>query len=397
MRVVHVSFSSAGGAGRVAGELVALQKERGVDSSLLAPISNSLLKQPLKHPVVTFNAAMDSFLTNSSRPTLFSYMRNSTNLLPEKLFKDLDILHLHWTPGVITLESVDRILKANSGIQVVWTMHDMFPFTGGCHHSFGCKGYQDTCSNCPQVVNSIRPKIQLALQRKTEVLRANPEIKFVAPSEWLASAARSSTNLRGSSVDVIPNPINSHFLNKSLSREESRGLFGFGRHEEIAVMIAEDLADPNKNIQTFVDELLGITRKSRMIRIVLVGANSKRIKGSEKILYKAGSLSSQELSRLVPAADYLIAPSEMETAPSIILEAAAVGVPSLVREANLGGVEMVEKFGFGLVSHQESDISELLSRLVSLRHNHSNRIRERALRLAGGEQVTKQYLDLYLR
>jgi glycosyltransferase involved in cell wall biosynthesis len=86
----------------------------------------------------------------------------------------------------------------------------------------------------------------------------------------------------------------------------------------------------------------------------------------------------------------------METAPSIILEAAAVGVPCLVEAANVGGVEMADKFGLGVVSYEYSDLSDSLTELFALRKNHSNQIRDRALRLAGGEQVIKRYLDLYL-
>jgi glycosyltransferase involved in cell wall biosynthesis len=172
-------------------------------------------------------------------------------------------------------------------------------------------------------------------------------------------------------------------------------LLGIEFSEEIAVMIAEDLSDPNKNIQEFVNKILDLRKKFRKIRIVLVGGSSQRIIGPEDIIYKVGSLSSQELSRILPAADYLVVPSKMETAPSIILEAAAVGVPCLVAAGNVGGVEMAEKFGLGVVSYGDSDLSSSLTQLVSLRKNHSNQIRDRALRLAGSEQVIKRYLDLY--
>ena len=52
--------------------------------------------------------------------------------LPE--FVEADIIHLHWiNQGMLSLDGIAKILK--SGKPVVWTMHDMWPFTGICHYA----------------------------------------------------------------------------------------------------------------------------------------------------------------------------------------------------------------------------------------------------------------------
>jgi glycosyltransferase involved in cell wall biosynthesis len=397
MRVLHVSFSSSGGAGRVAGELVALQKLRGIDASLYSPIERNLLSQPFRHPFVTFNAAIDSLLTNSSSPTLFSYKRDSTTIIQERMIDGIDILHLHWTPGVVNLKFLREVLGRHPSLKVVWTMHDMFPFTGGCHHAFECNGFQGNCSNCPQVVPPIRPLIKLALKTKMDLLNSTQRIKFVAPSSWLARAAKQSAMLRKASIEVIPNPINSNFSTQKTSQQQAREIHGLDSSEEIAIMIAEDLSDPNKNIQSMVNRIISLVEMGRKIRILLVGENSNKISGPEDVLLKVGRVKSEELARLIPAADYIVVPSKMETAPSIILEAAALGVPCLVEDSNLGGVEMAEKYGLGLVSRNSGDLSSLLLRLASLRKVESEEISETAHQLAGGAQVLDKYLDLYQR
>ena len=39
------------------------------------------------------------------------------------------------------------------GKPVVWTLHDTWPFTGGCHHSVDCEKFHSDCGGCPQLRN----------------------------------------------------------------------------------------------------------------------------------------------------------------------------------------------------------------------------------------------------
>ena len=55
--------------------------------------------------------------------------------LPE--FQQADVIHLHWiNQGMLSLKNIEKILA--SGKPVVWTMHDMWPCTGICHHAREC-------------------------------------------------------------------------------------------------------------------------------------------------------------------------------------------------------------------------------------------------------------------
>ena len=62
--------------------------------------------------------------------------------LPE--FSQADVIHLHWVnQGMLSLKDIEIILQ--SGKPVVWTMHDMWPVTGICHHAQDCTRYQTQC------------------------------------------------------------------------------------------------------------------------------------------------------------------------------------------------------------------------------------------------------------
>ena len=69
--------------------------------------------------------------------------------IPE--FQEADIIHLHWiNQGMLSLGDIKRILE--SGKPVVWTMHDMWPCTGICHHARTCVKFQSECTHCQYLI-----------------------------------------------------------------------------------------------------------------------------------------------------------------------------------------------------------------------------------------------------
>src|SRR5690606_41352063 len=68
----------------------------------------------------------------------FSPAISGINTTNNRLILEADIIHLHWVNfGLLSIDSIGDLLKL--GKPVVWTLHDMWPFTGGCHHSGDCR------------------------------------------------------------------------------------------------------------------------------------------------------------------------------------------------------------------------------------------------------------------
>ena len=398
MRVRHLSFSSSGGAGRVATELARLQSQDGIDSKLLSKIPSSLTESPFKEPVATALAGLDAILSNNTQPTLFTHYRDLVSTRHLEELKDADILHLHWTPGLINTKDILHIANLQPKLGIVWTLHDMFVFTGGCHHSFECTGYKENCSNCPQVRPFFREKPVIALTTKSMNISNSRSISFVSPSKWMAESARSSTILRGSEVSVIPNPVNQNFSDSPLSQTKSREIHNYRDDTVMAILIAEDLSDPNKAIQHFVDLVDEFNSKSdQPIEVILVGRNSNTIHASETILHRVGSITSSKLAQLLPAADFLAVPSRMENAPSIVLEAASVGVPSLVNSHNEGAVELAIGINLGELLNSGPLVLSVIQDLTESRRLSSEELRRTALNYASGAVSARLYMDLYER
>ena len=58
-----------------------------------------------------------------------------------------DIIHLHF----VAAHYVDYSFFAKAKKPVIWTLHDMNPFTGGCHYSGDCVQFEIDCHKCPQI------------------------------------------------------------------------------------------------------------------------------------------------------------------------------------------------------------------------------------------------------
>ena len=139
--------------------------------------------------------------------------------LPE--FQQADVIHLHWiNQGMLSLKNIEKILA--SGKPVVWTMHDMWPCTGICHHARECTHYQQECHNCP-FIHGGRGKRDLSYRifHKKQALYRNRHINFVTCSRWLEERARTSALFCGHAVTCIPNPINTNLF-KPRNRQEAR-------------------------------------------------------------------------------------------------------------------------------------------------------------------------------
>ena len=57
---------------------------------------------------------------------------------------DFDIVHIHWPLTLFSLFYISSINKPT-----VWTMRDMWVFTGGCHYTLECTRYASQCGSCP--------------------------------------------------------------------------------------------------------------------------------------------------------------------------------------------------------------------------------------------------------
>jgi glycosyltransferase involved in cell wall biosynthesis len=130
-----------------------------------------------------------------------------------------DLVHLHWIAGGFV--NVRALRKYR--LPLVWTLHDMWAFTGGCHYDDGCGRYLSACGSCPVLgSNTSFDLSSLGFRRKTRAYRDLP-LTVVTPSRWLGDRARSSPLLAGFPVSVIPNAIDTGCF-RPIAKDAARDL-----------------------------------------------------------------------------------------------------------------------------------------------------------------------------
>lgn len=328
LRVVHLSFSSSGGAGTVAKRLSQIQTQRGHKSQLVSVTAGSLWENPLASPKATLLASLDSFVAKQANfEAPISIFRDFAATSPPSVILDADIIHIHWINGFLDIESI-RAMSQRS--KLVWTLHDMNPFTGGCHYSLGCSNYRNSCSECPAVKRVFRNSVEGVLERKDRGLKGTV-IKFVSPSKWLASEAKKSSVLGQANIDVIPNPL-PPLASQRLDRQSARERLGLpSAVKSVFLTSAASLSDPLKGINGVLESFRSAFGDSQEVFLLVEG----RGRIAEYSNVKRLGFVDQHMHQLaLSASDFLVVASIEENQPLVISEAQAAGVSLIARNSS---------------------------------------------------------------
>ena len=287
----------------------------------------------------------------------FSTANAGTDISGNQSILEADILHLHWiNHGFLSIKNIERIFQSNKPI--VWTLHDMWAFTGGCHYAGGCDYFMEHCGNC----KFLRSPANDDISRKGWLLKQaiylqNNKMVLVACSNWMAQMAKKSSLLQGFRIEVIPNPIDTD-LYKPLNRKDLRTKWGVSADAKIVLFGAANINDKRKGI-TYLIQALHILKndisQAKNIQIVLFGKNNSL--DISNLPYPAKSLpvitSEQDLIEIYNLADVFVLPSLEDNLPNMVMEALSCGIP--VVAFNQGGIpEMVDHQKNGFIAHHKS-------------------------------------------
>ena len=367
--ILHVNFSRAGGAGSVARTLWEEQVSQGHTSRFHSTIESDLRSQPFASPLHTAAAIVDRYgIQSQAFHAPISLARDQLHDTNLPALDDVEVLHLHGINGVMTVAS---LAKEHPSLHVVWTLHDMNPFTGACHYSLGCQQFQTSCASCPAVRIPFRAAVSKNLSRKCDAVVSLTNLTVVTPSRWLADQAAASSVFGCHDIVVQPNPISPRFGFIDVGLDERREAQTFR-----AVVIAKNLDDPVKNVSAAVENFTAAFPESGAASLHLVGAGGASLIGAN--IHREGQLAQPEIAQLLAQSDVLIVPSRAENSPLVIPEAASQGCASLV--ADVGGMpELINTLGAGGVFSSPVDLVAELTAFAAQSPNHKKVLREKLI------------------
>ncbi len=316
------------------------------------------------------------------------------------LVREADVIHLHWINfGYLSTDSLKKIFAL--GKPVVWTFHDMWAFTGGCHHSGTCENYREACGGCKFVKHPGPNDISHGRWLAKEAAYA-PFVP-VGCSQWLAGRAAQSSLLRHSRILSIPNPIDTSVF-KPTTKEEARKLLGLSPDKEFILFAAMRVDAVGKGFSYLVQALQLLTQQhlARMqnVEVLIFGHSSADLTAALPILtHRLGHLSDpQQIGLAYSAASVFVIPSLEENLPNTIMEALACGTPAVGFDT--GGIpEMIDHRINGYVAEYRSADSLAKGILWVLEANAQGKLsaqaRQKVLNTYAEEIVAQQYQDLY--
>lgn len=342
------------------------------------------------------------FLCNHlNRKNLFavSIANTGMDLSGHPLVKDADIIHLHWiNQGFLSLKDIEELVNLNKPI--VWTMHDMWPCTGICHHAWGCERFYDECGKCLFLKSNNLHDLSYYVWKKKGFLKTSG-IQLVAVSSWLAEQAKKSSLTKDLEVVVIPNAIDVSIFLKKEKIEIRKKLF-FPLDKKIVLMGAVRLDDPIKGFEFLKDALNILSCARNDILLVLFGAikNDKPFFDHLDVpCLSLGHLSdNNQIAELYSAADVTVVPSFYETFGQTIIEAMACGCPA-VSFNNSGQTDIIDHKKNGYVANYK-DASDLANGIRwVLEHEDQQALSDACVKKVQEnyteEVVAKQYMALY--
>ncbi|WP_026474297.1 glycosyltransferase family 4 protein [Alkaliflexus imshenetskii] len=413
MRVLHINKSDVtGGAAVAASRIVNALRTMEVDTSMLVAEKKSTnnwvtsvaeSRRGKARLLYNFLYEVAGFIPHEKgRATRFAFStsRKGFDLSKHHLVKESDIIHLHWfNQGFLSLRGLEKLLLL--GKPVVWTLHDMWSFTGGCHYAGSCVGFQIKCGNCPVIRDASAGDLSFIQHNRKREVYQNGKLSLVACSSWLASEAKRATLTENTDITSIPNPIDTDFF-KPVPREAARLGLGLPSDKKIILFGAANVTDPRKGMVHLLKamEKLSERGKSNQIELVMFGKASDQLVA--KLPFRVHLMNyitdPNVLVSLYSAADVFVLPSLEDNLPNTVMESLACGTPIVA--FRIGGVPEMVTHGINGFLSAPGDATGLADSIDTLlfkcdEQMFRSKAREKVLQHFTPEIVSRKYMALY--
>lgn len=374
MKILFVNkYDTTGGAGIVAHRLhQELEQTFSTENSFIVGIKRS------NNPRVfcSRNNLVETFIERGLNVVLnlaglqYVYFPFSTSSILRKA-RELkpDVISLHNIHGGYFETSL--LIELSRIAPIVWTLHDMWAFTGNAAHTFGndswrvMKAGPDERRSFPQIG---LPTGSWLLKRKKDIYQRS-DLTVVTPSQWLRTLAQQAPVFESKKIVSISNGIDLGVFHPSgaLSREQ----FHLPQHAKVLMFTAEKMKNEfkgGKSLLTVLQRINDLTEEP--IHVLIVGQGKmKEVEALKKLVVRNAGYIADELSmaRYFSAADVFIYPTRADTLPNALIESIACGTPCVTFD--IGGCTEVIRHNFNGYVTQPFDAEAFARHTIALLKN----------------------------
>jgi glycosyltransferase involved in cell wall biosynthesis len=300
----------------------------------------------------------------------FNHARIGVDISKHPLVVEADIIHIHWIlKGFLSFDSLKKLLEL--GKPVVWTCHDLWPFTGGCFHPRNCNRLMVGCGDCPYLFNPEPYDASFFwFNQKLELFKTNMPV-FVFPSKWVFNKVADGKIFKELAVaEVISNPINvSKFSIPNIcDKELLKAKLGLKSEGLTLLFSAANVNNPLKGFKDFIKivELL----RHLPIQVLITGFVKSKFEFTVPFVYTGYLKDANDIANCYSASDLYITTSREETFGMTIAESMSHGLP--VFGYDVGAIpELICNNENGFI-FPEGDVVGIASKIEELMKNSND-------------------------
>jgi len=404
MKVLHIIAGDLnGGAARGAYWLHEGLINLNVESKIFTNSRNTLSDENITSSSVNITSAIINIIRKKidRLPEIFYRKRERKifnsgiigyDFTKTKEYIEADIIHLHWiNEGFVNMKTLNKINKP-----IVWTIRDMWPFTGGCHYSIECTKYKTGCGNCDQLNSNTNYDLsRLVVNRKKRYIPKS--LKIIGISNWITEQAKNSFLFKNFDVRTIENNINTkNFI--PIDKKNAKKILNISTNKKIILAGATSLNHFYKGFDKYLEALKYLDKNEYIL--CFFGTLDNSIAENLGFEYKSFGFLHDNISLriLYSAADVFVAPSIMDAFGKTIAEAMSCGTPTVCFNAT-GPRDIVDHKinGYLAKAFEPSDMANGIRWVLD--NNNSKNINEKARNKIvthfDSEVVAKKYIELY--
>ena len=334
----------------------------------------------------------------------FSMANTGYHLSSHRLVKRADIIHLHWiNNAMLSLSGIQQLLQLNK--PVLWTLHDMWPFTGGCHISYECDNFQSGCGNCFYLKNPKSNDSSRKIHATKERIFQGADIKIVTVSNWLKKQAESSSLFKNKVIKVIPNAVDTEIFKPS-GKIKNRINYNIDPAKKILLFVSSKIDHPIKGFEYFVEamhQLYSTDENKELFECVVVGNFSRHQSiNSYNIPFKTHHFDkvtkSEDLVNFYSLSDITLVTSKYESFSQVCAESMACATP-VIAFSHSGPTDIIDHKVNGYLSEKDL-VSDIVAGINWIIHNNlkgtvSRDARNKIVKNFHPSIVGAQYEELY--
>lgn len=337
MKILHISSSDLYGGAAIAAYRLhsGLINHKDIESIMIVSnkisedknvfkindIFNLNFKVTIRRVLVKAGKKLSSIIAKAPFSIIYlpkSKIKNAINKINPQ------IIHIHWLDEtILTFEDIKEL-----NIPIVYSMHDMWIFTGGCHYSQDCERFKLGCGKCPILGPAILNDLtKFIFNKKRKSIKSIKSISFLSVSEWLSKTAKLSPILSNFDIQTLPNLIDTSIF-KIRAVEKAKKRLGLDKNKKYIIFGAiNSIDDPRKGWNILVKALESLNFIN--VELLVFGNNSvipKEIAGFKVTSF--GKINNvNKIIDLYSSSDVMVVPSLQEAFGQTITEAMSCGTP----------------------------------------------------------------------